>query len=295
MNANVTPLTAMPFRRPPTVPDTPTVAVVEAIRTPGGPVASLVAAVRPPSGETQHVVVNLEAFTLEERGEALLRLGRELAGRWPVVRLFVGGAGLPLGRVRRCLSGLERLRVEPGRPFTLHVDAQDPVGLLRRAGTVVLPSRPITVATDGAYNPKTGVAAAGWVTDTGLGHAARCQRERIVEAETVAICRVMEALPFHDLVILTDSRPALRIVQAALDGGQVPWRMQPVLRRALHGHGGAVTVQWVPGHAGHQLNEAADRLVRAVRREAEGRAAPGSARRVRENIRDDLMPTRATA
>lgn len=268
-------------------------AVVEAVRAPAGPVVSLIAAVRPPAGETQNVVVvNLTSFTFGERAEALYRLGRELARRWPTVRLFVGHAGLPFDQARRCLEDLRGVRVEPGRPYTLHLDVADPACVLARAGTVVLPSRRVTVATDGARNPSTGVAAAGYVTDTGLCWAARCQHDGIVEAEVMAICMVMEALPLHDLKILTDSRPALRIVKDAMAGKRRSSRLHWMLRRALDHHGGARTVRWVPGHAGHPLNEAADRLVRAERREAEGRAAPGSAQRVRANVRDDILAAR---
>ncbi|MDO4244366.1 MAG: ribonuclease H family protein [Actinomyces sp.] len=288
--SNVTPLTiALPRWRRPAVPDATAVAVVEAVRAPAGPVVSLIAAVRPPAGETQNLVVNLTTFTLHERAEALHRLGRELARRWPGVRLFVGRAGLPLDRARRCLENLQRVSVEAGRPCTLHLDTADPACVLSRAGTIVLPSRRVTVATDGARNPSTGVSAAGYVTDTGLAWAARCQYDGVVEAEVTAICMVMEALPLHDLEVLTDSRPALRIVRDALAGRPTRFRLHRMLRRALDHHGGATTVRWVPGHAGHPLNEAADRLVRAERREAEGRAAPGSARRVRANVREDIL------
>ena len=110
----------------------------------------------------------------------------------------------------------------------------------------------------------------------------------------------LEAFPTHDLLVLTDSRPALRIVRQAMNARgmnpscfhqalkSTPSRLHAPLWRAVAGYGGHVNFRWVPGHAGQELNEAADRLVRAVRREAEGAAAPGSAKQVRHNIRDEM-------
>ncbi|ARD42498.1 RNase H family protein [Actinomyces gaoshouyii] len=287
-------------------PGQETVAAVVAVRGPDRVVVAYLMAVAAPGADTAYVVVNLERFTLEERAVALQRLGKDLVSRCPGRRrLFVGRAGMPLGRARDWLAGVD-VEVERGFPYsTMRRISTDPARVLARSDTIVLPSRTITVATDGSLNPATRAASAGFVTDAGYAYARECPcpSGRIVDAETTAICMVLRAFPTHDLVVLTDSQAARRIIRQALDTTEahpscptralenVPYRLRAPVRKAVAGHRGRVEIRWVPGHSGQVLNEAADRLVRAVRRESEGSATFRSAERVRRNIRREILTT----
>ena len=123
----------------------------------------------------------------------------------------------------------------------------DPARVLARSDTVVLSSRTITVATDGSLNPATRAASAGFVTDTGYAYARECPcpSNRIINAETTAICMALRAFPTHDLVVLTDSRAARRIIRQAVDARDAhpscpsramenaPYRLRAPVRRAV--------------------------------------------------------------
>ena len=280
-------------------PQDETTAAVVAVCGPNREVVTYLMAVRTPDMATFYVVANLVEFTAQERAQTLRRLGRELVSRClGRPRVFVGRAGMSLSQARNTLGELD-LQVEHGHPSAMRVDSADPVGAVLRPGTVVLPSRPVTVATDGSFNPATGAVAAGFVTDTGLGRARTWRLKGIVEAEVMAILMALEAFPVHDLVVLTDSWPACRLVRETVGRRtrslrllrgleRVPSRLHGPLRRALTRFGGRVEVKWVRGHSGHRLNEAADRLVRATRREDEGIAVQGSAEQVSRNIREEM-------
>jgi ribonuclease H len=287
------------------IQDKPTIATIKAMDGPDGVKTSYLLAIQPPGGATSYMVAGLDP-PFEESMKALRWLGRELVARYPGNRrLYVSRrSGVSFNRVQECLKDLD-IEVRRGWPRTVQANTLHLRNVLSRQDTtVLLPPHPITVATDGTLNPATGVAAAGFVTETGVNcaHECRCDPDKIVEAEVTAICMTLEAFPAHDLLVLADSKVALRIVWQAMDNQDVPSsRLQQILyptpgwlfvqlRYALDRYGGHAKFRWVQGHAGHPLNEAADRLVRAVRRQAEGTAPRGSAQLVKDNIRDELCP-----
>lgn len=76
------------------------------------------------------------------------------------------------------------------------------------------------------------------------------------------------------LRILSDSKPA---VAAINDPGNAPERARSLVDRInAKRQGRQIEIQWVKGHAGHDLNEAADRLAVATRRyRSAGLTGPG--------------------
>ena len=145
-------------------------------------------------------------------------------------------------------------------------------------------SNTLTIATDGsAAQTRRGVWAGwSWVSSTGNYEAGHKRTGNILLAELEAIDRALAgtfrgAARQQDVRILTDSQAALRIVQQLLDHGTAQYRpgfthQGQVDRTARHiaqqirdHRDGGIELAWVRGHAGHPLNEAADRLARHCR------------------------------
>ena len=132
---------------------------------------------------------------------------------------------------------------------------------------------PVQVATDGAClgNPGPG----GWAWTTGLTDASGGQRVTTnQEMELRAILEALRAHPDQVIVILTDSQYAIDCVTTWLPGwrrrgwrtsARRPVKHQPTIE-AIAAELDRRTVQLVkvPGHAGHPLNERADRLAAAA-------------------------------
>ena len=132
---------------------------------------------------------------------------------------------------------------------------------------------PVQVATDGAClgNPGPG----GWAWTTGLTDASGDQQVTTnQEMELRAILEALRAHPDQAIVILTDSQYAIDCVTTWLPGWRRrgwrtsagrPVKHQPIIE-AIAAELDRRTVQLVkvPGHAGHPLNERADRLAAAA-------------------------------
>lgn len=161
---------------------------------------------------------------------------------------------------------------------------------LRPARPVVAPpTGSLTVATDDSATR--GRIGWGWLAEDGRhGHGTetpsvrQCARRRHpVLAELRAISQAISALPHRDLVIRTDCRAAVSLVEEwAVGGDRLPdgyaathhtavkqggllWMQEQVRTEAPR-----LDIGWVRGHAGDPLNEGADSLAKLARRGAEG-------------------------
>ena len=134
------------------------------------------------------------------------------------------------------------------------------------------PPTTIIVATDGSVGraPHVGYAAGwAWVTEHGKADAGVIKAGDIRVAELAAIAAACTApeLNRHKLHILTDSQDAIWIVQNIINGhppdGVSKSHTTAIKTRA---NTAGLTIEWVKGHNGHQLNEIADRLALMARR-----------------------------
>ena len=95
------------------------------------------------------------------------------------------------------------------------------------------------------------------------------------------------------LDILVDSRPVVKALTAPTPvqyiGDQELYDRTRALLAGIEQSGITVTIHWVKAHAGHVLNEAADRLARNSRRFREWRIGEGTATMIVERIRTDLI------
>jgi ribonuclease HI len=154
---------------------------------------------------------------------------------------------------------------------------------------VAPPTGSLTVATDGSATR--GRIGWGWLAEDGRhGHGTEAPSTRLcvrrkhpVLAELRAISEAITALPHRDLVVRTDCRPAISLVEEWMGGGdRVPdgyvathhtavkrggllWMQEQVRTQAPR-----LDIGWVRGHAGDPLNEGADSLAKLARRAAEG-------------------------
>jgi ribonuclease HI len=136
-------------------------------------------------------------------------------------------------------------------------------------------NEPVQVATDGACPGDPGPGPGGWSWTTGSTEDSGGQRMTTnQEMELRAILEALRAHPDQAIVILTDSQYAIDCVTTWLPGWRCrgwrtsarrPVKHQPTIK-AIAAELDRRTVQLVkvPGHAGHPLNERADRLAAAA-------------------------------
>lgn len=131
----------------------------------------------------------------------------------------------------------------------------------------------LIIGTDGSSRGNPGPAGWAWVVNK---HAYQCgsiPRATSNVAEMTAVHRALLSVPDHvDVVVLTDSELTGNTLMKWAKGwrraGWVKRDGSPVKNRELieqvldviESRPGKVTLEWVRGHAGHPLNEAADRL-----------------------------------
>lgn len=137
--------------------------------------------------------------------------------------------------------------------------------------------RPLVVCADGSAG-RGGPAVAGiaWVAADGDFAWDTVATRSALVAELAAIEAAILAAPAkRALVVLTDSRPAIHAIETLTRTGIVPLRATAPHRQAAtklitrvvrESARRAVELRWVRGHAGHPLNEAADRLAVQARR-----------------------------
>ena len=142
---------------------------------------------------------------------------------------------------------------------------------LRRTAEVKEPLAPLVVAVDGSRS-RTGAGSWAWITEDGKWRTGVGRYTSSLQAELIAINAALQASPPNRPVhILCDSRDAIRQAARALAGHPSPATTTNAVARTLaaiardHRHR-AVTFEWVKGHAGHPLNDRADRLAVHARR-----------------------------
>ena len=135
----------------------------------------------------------------------------------------------------------------------------------------------LTAAADGSALGNPGPAGWAWVVDEGQWRAGGWPRATNNQGELMAVLDLLHATAHRadePLRVLCDSQYVINSVTQWMPGWKRRgWRKadgKPVLNRdlleqldaALRGR--SVTFEWVKGHAGHELNEAADLRARAA-------------------------------
>ncbi|GAA1318286.1 ribonuclease H [Leucobacter albus] len=149
----------------------------------------------------------------------------------------------------------------------------------------------LTAAADGSALGNPGPAGWAWVIDGDRWRAGGWPRATNNQGELMAVLDLLHATAGRDepLHIQCDSQYVINSVTQWMPGWKRRgWRKadgKPVLNRELLEAldtalvGRSVTFEWVKGHAGHPLNEAADDRARAAaeayRRGAEPNRGPG--------------------
>lgn len=126
---------------------------------------------------------------------------------------------------------------------------------------------PLQVATDASLGLRRPGAGLACVDQHGNWSASFASSLRDISlAEVSSVLLALETFPSRPLNLLVDSKTAVRWLQT--DDADVPSRARALVaktRSRLTKSGSSVS--WVRGHAGHHLNETADRLSRACRRD----------------------------
>lgn len=147
------------------------------------------------------------------------------------------------------------------------------------------------VFTDGACSGNPGPGGWAWVGEDGHHDSGGESATTNQRMELTAVLRAVEAHPDGELEINSDSTYVVNCFRDRWHEGWIArnWvnsQRKPVANRDLWeplvglvtGRGGDVTFKWVKGHAGHDLNEEADRLaVEALNRHRDGMTAAAGA------------------
>jgi len=166
-----------------------------------------------------------------------------------------------------------------------------PAGALSGARACQNGCMTITAAADGSALGNPGPAGWAWYIDDERWRAGGWPRATNNQGELMAVIDLLHATAGREepLRVLCDSQYVINSVTQWMPGWKRRgWRKadgKPVLNRELLEtldaalQGRDVTFEWVKGHAGHELNEAADLRARAVaeayRRGAEPDTGPG--------------------
>lgn len=130
---------------------------------------------------------------------------------------------------------------------------------------------PLVIAVDGSRS-RSGAGSWAWITEDGAWRTGVGRYSSILQAELIAIHAALQSAPSGRPVrILCDSRDAIRHATRALHGERpdrfVTNAVARVVAAIARDHQGRdVTIEWVKGHAGHYLNDRADRLAVHARR-----------------------------
>jgi ribonuclease HI len=148
--------------------------------------------------------------------------------------------------------------------------------------------RVLVVATDASVGLRTGSAAIACISQDGRTRELRLSRRHDVTlCELRAILLAVET--YHGaLHIQSDSLTAVTLLTSGKVDPKARRYASLLARIEAASAGRTVTYEWVRGHNGHPLNEAANRLAIATRRGAELHLPPGIRRKVRTQITADL-------
>ncbi|MFJ5087478.1 RNase H family protein [Streptomyces sp. NPDC088674] len=155
-----------------------------------------------------------------------------------------------------------------------------------------IPGGARVVVSDAAIGEDSALCGYGWAAEDGTTGHGDSMASTSGEAEIIGVCAAaLAALTTHaddELLVLCDSRQAVDAVQEVLEHGDVTRAQEVVLfpeaaelltRLLPYAH--RITVRWLKGHIGHDLNEAADALAGLALRQAGGRIAERTAHRAR--------------
>ncbi len=198
--------------------------------------------------------------------------GREASGsesRFGLARIKTPG-----GDKHVIKAEIDELALPAGTPLTVGVDGS--YKLTITPDKVTKPMSWAYLTTDGHYGLGTSIVPGNVVGGRPAPNGS--DPERTLQAELRAMANALQVIPAGTPVtILSDSKDAIGFMHLWRTGHQVwPSGYNPeraggrestlgrLARRALE-DGDAITVDWVPGHTGHPLNEAADALARMAR------------------------------
>ncbi len=170
-----------------------------------------------------------------------------------------------------------------------------------------VPARSLVVAVDASIAANGSVAGLGWVVATGddvlscgQGTLTVTRRGDITLGELAAIRRGLQAARHkrfpaagHGTVtVLSDSRIALSVLRKVRGGesthGVPPESIREAEAILALAADHPVVFEWVKGHRGHRLNEAADRLAVMARRNEEFKVTHTIADRMFKDLRAEL-------
>lgn len=155
------------------------------------------------------------------------------------------------------------------------------------------PTNTLTIATDGSSSNRP-VSGWAWIADDGAYRAGTIRSATILVAKLRGIVEALRQVPVGGSVrILTDSRPALNLIEETLRSGVI--RHRPGMAGAkeaahalhqisVHASRRTVRFDWVKGHSAHPLNDAADRLAVQARRCAQAGGDPAALGVIYERI-----------
>lgn len=167
-------------------------------------------------------------------------------------------------------------------------------------------ARDLVVAVDASIASNRSVAGLGWVVAHPDGEILSCgqavkkvrRRGDILLGELTAIHRGLNDARTHGfpatgkgaVTVLSDSQPALAALSQSSSRRRVMSEdCQRVVEKILAmAAGHPVTFDWVKGHRGHRLNEAADRLAVMARRNAEFNVPLATAERMFADFEAEL-------
>ncbi|MGW4300231.1 RNase H family protein [Streptomyces sp. NPDC004646] len=159
------------------------------------------------------------------------------------------------------------------------------------------------VVSDAAIGEDSALCGYGWAAEDGTTGHGDSMASTSGEAEIIGVCAAaLAALTNHagdEVLVLCDSRQAVDAVREVLDHGDVT-RLQEVvlfpecseLLTRLLPYAHRITVRWLKGHIGHDLNEAADALAGLALRQAGGRIAERTAHRARARTTSRIVAQR---
>ncbi|MGW4364507.1 RNase H family protein [Nocardia takedensis] len=155
----------------------------------------------------------------------------------------------------------------------------------------LLGSRRVVIATDASARAGRRGMGLAYVTDDGDWRQEFLPSTSVVAVgELEAILLAVTVRSDRRISVLTDSRSAVCWIDgSATPPTQVIARRVAAIRRAIGDRD--VTVGWVKAHSGHPLNEIADRLAVAARRNAAAGVSTAVREQIARNIVDDLRPS----